>query len=84
MDDCILEGSVISHFKLKVFLLFCYTCGLLFSSVNSLKRFKTSSYHDKKFSLSFSRYIIPRTSTTAQLEELKKNVSRMAGDPKVS
>ena len=44
----------------------------------------TSFRHDKTFSFSFSRYVIPRTPLTAELEELKKNVSSMASDSKVS
>lgn len=78
------EGSVILHFKLKVFLHFRYTCGRLFGQVNSLETFMTSFRHDKTFSFSFSRYVIPRTPLTAELEELKKNVSSMASDSKVS
>ena len=78
------EGSIISHFKLKAFLHFCYTCGRLFCQVNSLETFMTSFRHDKTFSFSFSRYVIPRTPLTAELEELKKNVSSMASDSKVS
>ena len=44
----------------------------------------TSFRHDKTFSFSFPRYVIPRTPLTAELEELKKNVSSMASDSKVS
>ena len=44
----------------------------------------TTFRHDKTFSLSFSRYVILHTSLTAELEELKQNVSRMASDSKVS